>query len=156
MVDDAPGVIDLRQRGIEHRIIHPGHVTSVEEAAAACGVRPEQVVKTLVVRRGEGDHVLVLVPGDRSLSWPKLRTLLGVNRISLPDADEALSVTGYARGTITPLGLDLPVVADERIVGREITLGTGLRDTVVALAADAVIDAYAAVVADVTSDASRQ
>jgi prolyl-tRNA editing enzyme YbaK/EbsC (Cys-tRNA(Pro) deacylase) len=100
--------------------------------------------------------VLVLVPGDRSLSWPKLRTLLGVNRISLPDADEALSVTGYARGTITPLGLDLPVVADERIVGREITLGTGLRDTVVALAADAVIDAYAAVVADVTSDASRQ
>ena len=112
----------------------------------------DQVVKTLVVRRGEGDYVLVLVPGSRSLSWPKLRTLLGVNRISLPDADEALAATGYARGTISPLGLDLPVVADERIVGQEITLGTGQRDTVVALDADAVIDAYAAIVADVTTD----
>ena len=122
MTDTAPGVLDLRRRGITHRIIHPGHVTSVQEAAAACGVAPEQVVKTLVVRRGEGDHVLVLVPGDRSLSWPKLRTLLGVNRMTLPDADEALAATGYVRGTITPLGLDLPVVADERIVGREITI----------------------------------
>jgi Cys-tRNA(Pro) deacylase len=153
VADEAPGVRALKALGIDHRIIHPGHVTSVAEAAAACGVTPQQVVKTLVVRRGEGDYVLALVPGDRSLSWPKLRALLGVNRMSLPDADEALSATGYARGTITPLGLDLPVVADERIVGDEITLGTGQRDTVVALAADAVIDAYAAVVADVTADA---
>ena len=152
MTETAPGVLDAQRRGIAHRIIHPGHVTSVEEAAAACGVTPDQVVKTLVVRRGEGDYVLVLVPGSRSLSWPKLRTLLGVNRISLPDADEALAATGYARGTISPLGLDLPVVADERIVGQEITLGTGQRDTVVALDADAVIDAYAAIVADVTTD----
>ncbi len=156
MADEAPGVIDLQRRQIEHRIVHPGHVTSVEEAAQACGVRSDQVVKTLVVRRGEGDYVLVLVPGNRSLAWPKVRALLGVSRISLPDADEALAVTGYARGTITPLGLDLPVIADERIVGQEITLGTGQRDTVVALQADAVIEAYAAVVADVTSDASSR
>ena len=108
------------------------------------------------MRRGEDDYVLVLVPGDRSLSWPKLRALLGVNRMTLPDADEALAATGYARGTITPLGLDLPVVADERIRGGEITLGTGQRNTVVALEADAVIDAYAALVADVTSDASSR
>ena len=153
---EAPGVVDLVRRGIAHRIIHPGHVTSVDEAAAACGVTPSQVVKTLVVRRGEDDYVLVLVPGDRSLSWPPLRALLGVSRLSLPDAEEALAATGYARGTITPLGLDLPVVADERIVGTEITLGTGQRDTVVALAADAVIEAYSAVVADVTSDPSRR
>lgn len=152
MSEDAPGVIDARRRGIDHRIIHPGHVTSVEEAAAACGVTPDQVVKTLVVRRGEGDYVLVLVPGSRSLSWPKLRALLGVNRMALPDSDEALAATGYARGTITPLGLDLPVVADASLVGQDITLGTGQRGTVIALASDDVIDAYDALVADVTTD----
>ena len=156
MADEAPGIRALRERGIAHRVIHPGHVTSVEEAAQACGVRPDQVVKTLVVRRGEDDYVLVLVPGDRSLSWPKLRALLGVNRISLPQPDEALAATGYARGTISPLGLDLPVVADESLVGQEITLGTGQRDTVVAVSAAAVIDAYAAVVADVTADVVTQ
>jgi Cys-tRNA(Pro) deacylase len=156
VAEEAPGVRAALDRGIEHRIIHPGHVTSVEEAAAACGVETDQVVKTLVVRRGADDYVLVLVPGSRSLSWPKLRAVLGVNRIALPDADEALAATGYARGTITPLGLDLPVVADERIVGQEITLGTGQRDTVVALNADAVIDAYAAMVADVTTDSGTR
>ena len=154
MADEAPGVRALREREIDHRIIHPGHVTSVEEAAQACGVRVDQVVKTLVVRRGEGDYVLVLVPGHRSLSWPKLRALLGVSRLSLPDADEALTATGYARGTITPLGLDLPVVVDASVMGGEITLGTGQRDTVVAVAADDVVTAYSAVVADVTTDAA--
>lgn len=152
-VPDAPGVLEAQRRGIAHRIIHPGHVTSVEEAAVACGVTPDQVVKTLVVRRGEGDYVLVLVPGSRSLSWPKLRSILGVNRIALPDADEALRATGYERGTITPLGLEFPVVADERLVGLEITLGTGQRDTVIALSANDVIQSYDAVVADVTTDA---
>lgn len=155
-MSEAPGLTDVRTRGIPHRVIHPGHVTSLEEAAAACGVEPSAVVKTLVVRRGDGDYVLVLVPGDRSLSWPLLRTLLGVNRLSLPGPEEAREATGYERGTITPLGLTLPVIADERIVGREITLGTGQRGTVVAVQGDDVIREYAATVADVTSDAANR
>lgn len=149
---EAPGVIAARERGLDVRIVYPGHVTSLAEAAAACGVPEESVVKTLVVRRGEGDYVLVLVPGDRSLSWKKLRAVLGVNRIALPDSDEAKAATGYARGTISPLGLDLPVVADERIRGREITLGTGLAGTVVAVDADALLASYDPIVADVTDE----
>ncbi len=149
---EAPGVIAARSLGIDIRIIHPGHVTSVAEAATACGVGVDDVVKTLVIRRGENDFLLALIPGSRSLSWKKVRTLLGVNRISLPDADTARQVTGYERGTITPLGLDLPVMADARIVGRTITLGTGQRGTVVALPADAVISAYQATIADLSDD----
>jgi len=41
----------------------------------------------------------VLVPGDRAISWSKLRTLLGVSRLSMPDAAVAREVTGYERGT---------------------------------------------------------
>lgn len=149
-VTEAPGVIAARELGIKARIIHPGHVTSIAEAAHACGVGVDDVVKTLVIRRAEDDFLLAMIPGNLSLSWRKLRTLVGVNRISLPDADTAKQVTGYARGTITPLGLALPVVADERIVGRTITLGTGQRGTVVAVSADAVISAYQATVADIT------
>lgn len=149
----APGLAAADERGIAYRVIHPGHVTSLAEAAAACGVPEQAVVKTLVVRRADDDYLLVLVPGDRSLSWKKVRSLLGVNRIALPDADEAKSVTGYARGTITPLGLELPVIADERIRGREITLGTGRAGTVAAVSADDIITSYRAIVADVTDEA---
>jgi prolyl-tRNA editing enzyme YbaK/EbsC (Cys-tRNA(Pro) deacylase) len=106
----------------------------------------------MVVRRGEGDHLFVLVPGDRQISWPKLRALLGVNRISMPDAEAAREVTGYERGTITPFGAkaELPVIADERLVGRTVSLGAGGHGVAATLAADDVVAHFGAQVADVT------
>jgi Cys-tRNA(Pro)/Cys-tRNA(Cys) deacylase len=94
----------------------------------------------------------VLVPGDRTISWPKLRALLGVSRLSMPDAAVAKDVTGYERGTITPLGSTTawPVVADERMLGREITLGAGEHGLAVAVSADDVLRELEATVADVT------
>lgn len=142
----------FRDSGLEHEVLRHGPVRSLAEAAAARGVEPADVVKTMVVRRGEGDHLLVLVPGDRTISWPKLRTLLGVSRLSMPDAAAALEVTGYARGTITPFGAagGLPVVADERLLGRRITLGGGAHGVAVAVDAGAALDHLRATVADVT------
>jgi prolyl-tRNA editing enzyme YbaK/EbsC (Cys-tRNA(Pro) deacylase) len=138
--------------GLAHHVIRHGPVRSLAEAAVARGVEPADVVKTMVVRRGDGDFVFVLVPGDRVISWPKLRALLGVSRLSMPDADEALAVTGYPRGTITPFGARsaLPVVADERLRGRAITLGAGVNNTAIGVDADAALTAFAAQVADVT------
>jgi Cys-tRNA(Pro)/Cys-tRNA(Cys) deacylase len=106
----------------------------------------------MVVRRGEGDYVFVLVPGDRAISWPKLRGLLGVSRLSLPDASVARQATGYERGTITPLGSATawPVIADERVAGREITLGAGEHGVAVAVRAEDVLAVLSATVADVT------
>ena len=146
---DSPGAAAAAVLGIDFREIRYGKVSSVEEAAAARGVSVAAVVKSLLVRRGEDDYLLVLVPGDRSISWPKLRSLLGVSRLSMPDADTAFDVTGYRRGTITPLGLDLPVVADERLVGQEITLGSGESGVAIGLEADPLIAAFSATVADV-------
>ena len=97
-------------------------------------------------------NLLVLVPGDRQISWPKVRALLGVNRISMPDAEAARAVTGYERGTITPFGADggLPVLADERLVGRTVSIGAGAHGVAATLAADDVIAHFGAQVADVT------
>ncbi|MEI2787236.1 MAG: YbaK/EbsC family protein [Candidatus Nanopelagicales bacterium] len=85
--------------GIEFDITEHGPVSSLEEAAVARGMRPEQILKSIVVRRAAGDFLFVLVPGGRTISWPKLRALLGVSRLSMPSADEAQDVTGYARGS---------------------------------------------------------
>src|SRR5215469_18401938 len=98
----SPAIDALESAGIAYRVIRHGPVRSLAEAANARGVEPADVVKTMVVRRGDGDFVFVLVPGDRSISWPKLRALLGVSRLSMPDAALAREVTGYERGTITP------------------------------------------------------
>ncbi|KQV64319.1 hypothetical protein ASC64_16280 [Nocardioides sp. Root122] len=155
MDEETPATRALAASGIAHTVTRHGRVGSLAEAAAVRGVDPSAVVKTMVVRRGEGDHLLVLVPGDRQISWPKLRALLGVNRISMPDADAAREVTGYERGTITPFGAqgDLPVVADERLVGRTISIGAGGHGVAATLAADDAIAHLQAQVADVTEPA---
>jgi Cys-tRNA(Pro) deacylase len=127
-------------------------VHSLAEAAEARGVRPAQVVKTLVVRRGADDFLFVLVPGDRTISWPKLRALLGVNRVSMPDAAVAKEVTGYERGTITPFGSTRawPVVADATVEGRTISLGAGAHGVAFTADGSDVLRALDAQVADVT------
>lgn len=142
----------LQELGINHRVTRHGPVRSLEEAAAARGIAPKDLVKTIVVRRGDDDYVFVLVPGDREFSWPKLRTLLGVSRLSMPDAATAKDVTGYERGTITPFGATTawPVIADEAIVGRTISMGGGAHGVGVTVAADDVIGALGAAVADVS------
>ena len=142
----------LDSSGIAYRVIRHGQVRSLAEAAKARGVDPADVVKTMVVRRGEGNYVFVLVPGDRAISWPKLRALLGVSRLSMPDATVAREVTGYERGTITPLGSTTawPVITDVRVLGREITLGAGEHGVAVAMRAEDVLALLSATVADVT------
>lgn len=147
-----PGAVAAQQMGLSPHVIHHGDVRSLAEAATARGVEPADVVKTMVVRRGDDDHVFVLVPGDRVISWPKLRALLGVNRLSMPQAEDALKVTGYPRGTITPFGAKaaLPVVADTRLAGRVITLGAGVSNTALAVDADQALAALEAQIADVT------
>ncbi|CAA9326309.1 MAG: YbaK/prolyl-tRNA synthetase associated region [uncultured Nocardioidaceae bacterium] len=154
--DDTPALRALRELGLEHVVTRHGRVRSLAEAAEARGVAPRAIVKTMVVRRGPGDHLFVLVPGDREISWPKLRALLGVNRLSMPDAEVAREVTGYERGTITPFGAaaELPVVADERIVGQTISLGAGAHGVAATVAADDVVAALDARVADVTGPGS--
>ena len=79
----------------------------------------------------------MLVPGDRTIAWPKLRALLGVNRLTMADADTAYDVTGYVRGTITPLGSRTPlrVVATRSLIAGRISLGGGAHG--VALTVDA-------------------
>ena len=120
MSGETRALAALQELGINHLVTRHGPVRSLEEAAAARGIAPKDLVKTIVVRRGDDDYVFVLVPGDREFSWPKLRTLLGVSRLSMPDAATAKAVTGYERGTITPFGATTawPVIADEAIVGR--------------------------------------
>src|SRR5689334_5417851 len=148
----GPAFDALARAAVDYDIVRHGPVRSVAEAAAVRGVAVTDVVKTIVVRRGEDDYLFVLVPGDRVISWPKLRALLGVSRLSMPDAATAKDATGYERGTITPFGSarPWPVIADERLRGRRITLGTGRHGVAVALSADAAVDALLGSYADVT------
>jgi Cys-tRNA(Pro)/Cys-tRNA(Cys) deacylase len=143
---------DAAARGLAVEIVARPAADSLEAAAAALGVDASSVVKSLVVKRHDGSFVFALVPGDRQISWKKLRAAVGVNKLSLPSADVALEATGFERGTITPVGSTTawPVVADERIVGRRVAMGAGGHGLSAFVEADELIAAYAASVADIS------
>ncbi|QAY75020.1 YbaK/EbsC family protein [Agromyces protaetiae] len=143
---------DAAARGLDIEIVERTAARSLEEAAEILGIQPGDIVKSLVVKRSDDTYVFALVPGGRKISWPKLRALLGVNKLQLPDASLALAATGYERGTITPIGSTTawPVVADETIVGRRVSMGAGEHGRSLFVDADALIAAYGAIVADIT------
>lgn len=152
--DSARAIAAAEALGLAHAVTRHGPVRSLAEAAEARGISPHQLVKTMVVRVTEGDHRFVLVPGDREIAWPKLRALLGVNRLSMPSADEAYAVTGFVRGTITPLGsrAPLPVIADATVEGT-ISIGGGAHGVALTVQAEDLVTALGATVADVTEPA---
>lgn len=143
---------DAAARGLEVRLVERLAATSLEEAALILGIEAADIVKSLVVKHKDGSFLFALIPGDRQISWPKLRKLLGVNKLSLPTAETALAATGYERGTITPLGSTSPwpVYADRSITGRRISLGAGEHGYSAFVEADALTAALDAVVADIT------
>lgn len=141
-----------RGLGIAVELVERPAADSLETAAALLGIEPTSIVKSLVVARSDGTFLFALVPGDRQIAWAKLRAAVGVNKLRLPSADEALAATGYERGTITPLGSSTAwrVYADERISGR-VALGAGAHGMSAFVDAAALLTALDATVADITN-----
>lgn len=144
------------ERGLDIELRPRPEARSLVEAASLLGLQPADIVKTLVVKRADDTYLFALIPGDRAISWPKLRAVVGVNRLQLPDPALALAATGYERGTIVPIGSTTPwpVYADESIRGRRIAMGAGAHGYSLFVDADALIAAYDGIVADIAQEIS--
>lgn len=142
-----------RERGLSVDIVERPAASSLDEAAGLLGIPSASIVKTLVVKRSDDTYLFALVPGDRAISWPRLRASVGVNKLRLPESELALAATGYERGTIVPIGSTTawPVYADERIVGQRIAMGAGAHGYSLFVDADALLAAYDATIADITT-----
>jgi Cys-tRNA(Pro)/Cys-tRNA(Cys) deacylase len=153
MDGESPAIASIAATGVPHTVVRTERAGSAEEAASLQGIPLDALLRTIVVRRGEDDYLFVLVPAGRRFDWPKLRALLGLRRMTLPDADEARSVTGYERFTITPFGSTRawPVVVDVSVMDQPVvSVGGGAFGVNLHLAPADLVAALAADVADVT------
>jgi prolyl-tRNA editing enzyme YbaK/EbsC (Cys-tRNA(Pro) deacylase) len=137
-MESTPVTRALAQMGIPYRFFrHPGPVSSLEQAARERGQRPEQIIRSILFRLGEGEFVMVLVAGPRQVDWPTLRRHLGVTRMTMATEEEVLVATGYPLGAVSPFGLPsaLRILADESIfTEHEVSIGSGVRYSTVILA----------------------
>lgn len=152
-VQSTPALAALEAGGLAFEVVRTERARSAEESAALQGIELGQLLRTIVLRRGRDDYLFVLVPGGRSIDWPKLRTHLGVSRLSLPDEDEAQAVTGYPRGAITPFGATRawPVIADASIPNdTTVAIGGGGHGVNLHIRAQDLLSFLGAEVVDVT------
>ena len=73
------------------------------EAAAALGVDPARMFKTLVAS-ADGRLIAALVPVDRELDLKRLAMAAGARKATMGDPAVAERATGYVVGGISPLG----------------------------------------------------
>lgn len=122
-----------------------------EEAAAALGVSPARVFKTLV-SDVDGLLVLAIVPADRELDLRALAAAFGARRASLADPAAAERVSGSVVGGISPFAprRRMPATLDATALRHEtILVSAGRRGLQVELAPVDLARLAEAVVADI-------
>ena len=143
MTTVTPVTQALDELGVPYKLhIHENQIDSLEQAAQERDLEPGQIVRSLVFRCEGKEYVMVLMPGPMKVEWPKLRSHLGVSRITTATAEQILELTGYKLGAVSPLGLPSPlrILADRSILDQEmISIGAGIRNAGVILSREDLI-----------------
>ena len=113
----TPATLLLARSGVDHTVhayeVAPGAASYGEGAAAALGIEPERMLKTLLATV-DGSLVCAVVPVSGSLDLKALATAVRGKRGAMADPASAERATGYVVGGISPLGqrTRLPTVVD--------------------------------------------
>jgi len=93
---------------MDHRVmVLENSTATVEEAAQAHGVDPDQIGKTLSFKIGE-DPILIVVAGKAKIDNKKYKNHFS-KKAKMLNKDEALEYTGHAIGGVCPFGLKQPI-----------------------------------------------
>lgn len=105
----------LADRAPDVAIVELGTSSSTMTLSAEWQIAPAQIAKTLSLRVGDRNLLLVAC-GDSRLSNRKVKAELGGKARMLP-ADEATALTGHPVGGVCPFGLatPLPVYFDVKL-----------------------------------------
>ena len=121
-------------------------------AAAAIGMNPEQVFKTLVAR-GERTGINVFcIPVCCELDLKKAAKAAGDKNMEMVHVKELLALTGYIRGGCSPVGMKkkYPTHFDETcILWGEIALSAGARGHQMIVPPEAIADLVNAKLCDI-------
>lgn len=105
IVNNVTRLLDARKIPYEAHVFPPEKLGAIE-VAELTGVPPEQVFKTIVIKREKpGKPILAVVPGPSTVDLKLLAAFLGEKKVHLPTEREAEQLTGLQAGGISPLAL---------------------------------------------------
>jgi Cys-tRNA(Pro)/Cys-tRNA(Cys) deacylase len=159
----TPATVALTRAGIAFTVRtyehDPGAGSYGLEAAAALGVEPERVLKTLLVAvdpsagaAGSGALTVGIVPVSRQLDLKAVAAAVGGKKATMADPAVAERTTGYVVGGISPIGQRrrLPTVLDATALEFDTVLVSGGRRGMdIELSPDDLVRVTGAVVAGI-------
>jgi Cys-tRNA(Pro) deacylase len=159
----TPAVLDLanfiRGQGLDAEIVSPGvPMPTVDAAAAALGVAPERIFKSILFAAADGRCVMAIACGKTRVDTTRLAALTGMDGLRLASPEVALRVTGYPAGGTPPVGHRerFPVVVDARVAAQEWGwAGGGREELMVRIRSADIVRLTGARVGDVVADAAR-
>lgn len=108
----TPATLALDRAGVDYRLHPYDHDPRAAsyglEAAAALGVDPARVFKTLLASL-DGSLVVGIVPVSGQLDLKALARALGGSKAVMAEVSVAERVTGYVAGGISPIGQKRPL-----------------------------------------------
>ena len=75
---------------------------TAKDAAISLNCEDGAIVKSLLLRT-EGNFILCLVAGDKRCSLKKVKKILNMKDVSMADADQVKSQTGFSIGGVSPV-----------------------------------------------------
>jgi prolyl-tRNA editing enzyme YbaK/EbsC (Cys-tRNA(Pro) deacylase) len=154
---DALDLADfLSGEALEAQIVAPGaHMPTVDTAAAAVGVPPEQIFKSILFQSPAGRCVLVVASGNARVDLQRVQALTGILGLKLAKPDVVFARTGYPAGGTPPVGHRerFPVIVDTRVAAQPWGYaGGGRAELLVKIRSADIIRLTGATVADVVAN----
>lgn len=140
----------LKGKNLWHKFIEKEETVHTADAAKATGLELARITKSLVLKTDEGP-VMAIIPGNRKLSFEKLKKVVGKAR--LVPFEEAKNYSGYEPGATPMIHHKVPmkVVVDESLLSDEVIYGGGgSRNKLLGMKVKDIIEENNAIVADIT------
>ena len=100
----------------ERRTVETPGVKTIADLVANHGIPVERTVKTLLVHGAEGGLVALLVRGDHELNEVKAEKLDAVAEpLAMAEEADIRAAAGAGPGSLGPVGLQVPVIADHAV-----------------------------------------
>jgi Cys-tRNA(Pro)/Cys-tRNA(Cys) deacylase len=123
MSDEMLDLADfILEQDLQAEIVAPGaHMPTVDAAAAAMKVTPEQIFKSILFQAKDEQCVMVVACGNGRVDLQRVQRITGFQGLKLAKPDVVFAKTGYPAGGTPPVGHreKFPVIVDSRVATQE-------------------------------------
>ncbi len=114
---------------LEKKEINTPNMKTIDQVSKFLKIKPYKLVKTMIYK-GKNGFFAVLIRGDRDINEVKLISRFKDPSIQMASEEDVERITNAPVGFAGPIGLDIPIYADETIKGiKNFVVGGNKKDT---------------------------